>query len=86
MKKAPLRIYDMSVRMKWNIEKATEYERNITNVIRFAEMRGLPLDIEYTDDDLNVVGTLKIEGDEEKSLEYESRIEKLIKGEHLNEE
>ena len=68
----------MSVIMKWDIEKAVEYERNIHNAIRFTEMRGKPLTIEYIDDDLNVIRTLKIKGDEKKFLEYEARINKFL--------
>ena len=68
----------MSVIMKWDIEKAVEYERNIHNAIRFSEMRGKPLIIEYIDDDLNVIRTLKIKGDEKKFLEYEARINKFL--------
>ena len=68
----------MSVIMKWDIEKAVEYERNIHNAIRFTEMRGKPLTIEYIDEDLNVLRTLKFKGDEKKFLEYEARLEKLI--------
>ena len=80
MKNTPLRIYDYTVRKDWNIEKAAEYERNITNVIRSMEKQGKPLTIEYIDDKLNVVKTYKIEGNEKKSMEYETRMEKLLKG------
>ena len=75
----PLRIYDMSVRMEWDIEKAAEYQKNITNAIRFAEKRGQPLTIEYIDEELNVIKTLKIEGNKKKFLEYEARLERMIK-------
>ena len=78
MKDAPLKIYDISVTMKWDIEKAAEYEGHIHNAIRFTEMRGKPLTIEYIDEDLNVLRTLKFKGDEKKFLEYEARLEKLI--------
>tara|TARA_Y100000310_G_scaffold192837_1_gene192737 strand:+ start:274 stop:519 length:246 start_codon:yes stop_codon:yes gene_type:complete len=78
MKATPLKIYDMSVKMKWDIEKAAEYERHIHDIIRFTEMRGKPLTIEYVDENLNVISTLKIEGDEKKFLEYEARMNKLI--------
>ena len=78
MKDIPLRIYHISVTMKWDIEKAAEYEGNIHNAIRVAEMMGRPLTIEYIDEDLNVLRTLKLEGDEKKFLEYEARLEKLI--------
>jgi len=81
MKATLLKIYDMSVTMKWDIEKAAEYEKNITDAIRFTEMRGKPLTIEYVDENLNVISTLKIEGDEKKFLEYEARMNKLLKGE-----
>ena len=86
MKNTPLKLYDMSVRMKWDIEKAAEYEMNIHRIIRHTEMMGKPLTIEYIDEDLNVVSTLKIEGDEKKFLEYEAKMDKLLKGEQLNEE
>jgi len=79
MKDAPLKLYDMSVRMKWDIEKAAEYEMNIHRIIRHTEMMGKPLTIEYIDEDLKVVGTLKLEGDKKKALEYEVKINKLIK-------
>jgi hypothetical protein len=79
MKDTPLKLYDMSVRMKWDIEKAAEYEWNIHRIIRHTEMMGKPLTIEYIDEDLNVVGTLKLEGDKKKSLEYESKMKKLLK-------
>ena len=78
MKATPLKIYDMSVRMKWDIEKAAEYEKNITDAIRFTEMRGKPLTIEYVDENLNVVSTLKIKGDEKKFLEYEEKMNKFL--------
>ena len=78
MKDAPLKIYDISVTMKWDIEKAAEYEGHIHNAIRHTEMIGKPLTIEYIDEDLNVVGTLKFKGDKKKALEYEARLEKLI--------
>ena len=81
MKNTPLKIYDMSVRMKWDIEKAADYEMIIHRVIRHTEMMGKPLTIEYIDEDLNVVGTLKLEGDEKKFMEYEARMNKLLKGE-----
>ena len=81
MKNTPLKLYDMSVRMKWDIEKAAEYEMNIHRIIRHTEMMGKPLTIEYIDEDLNVVGTLNLKGDEKKRLEYETRINKLLKGE-----
>ena len=55
--------------MKWDIEKAAEYERNIHDAITFTEMRGKPLTIEYVDDNLNVISTLKIKGDEKKFLD-----------------
>ena len=77
----PLRIFDTSVTMKWDIEKAAEYEGYIHNAIRFTEMRGKPLTIEYMDDDLNVIRILKIKGDEKKFLAYEARMDKLLKGE-----
>tara|TARA_R100000664_G_scaffold14422_3_gene22684 strand:+ start:1552 stop:1800 length:249 start_codon:yes stop_codon:yes gene_type:complete len=79
MKDTSLKLYDMSVRMKWDIEKAAEYEWNIHRIIRHTEMIGKPLTIEYIDEDLNVVGTLKLEGDKKKSLEYESKMKKLLR-------
>lgn len=79
MKDATLRIYDMSVTMKWDIDKAAEYEMNIHRIIRHTEMMGKPLTIEYIDEDLNVVSTLKLEGDKKKSLEYESKMKKLLR-------
>ena len=74
----PLRIFDTSVTMKWDIEKAAEYEGHIINIIRYMEKRGKPLTIEYIDEDLNVIRTLKIKGDEKKFLEYEAKINKLL--------
>ena len=79
MKDATLRIYDISVRMEWDIETASEYEKNIHNAIRFAVMRGKPLTIEYMDEGLNVVSTLKFKGDKKKFQEYEAKLEKTIK-------
>ena len=79
MKDATLRLYDMSVIMKWDIDKAAEYEMNIHRIIRHTEMMGKPLTIEYIDEDLNVVSTLKLEGDKKKSLEYESKMKKLLR-------
>tara|TARA_Y100000310_G_scaffold131716_1_gene130861 strand:- start:209 stop:463 length:255 start_codon:yes stop_codon:yes gene_type:complete len=81
MKNTPLRIFDYTVTKDWNIEKAVEYERNIANAIRYMEMRGKPLTIEYIDDNQNVVKTLKYKGNKKKFLEYEERINKLMKGE-----
>ena len=78
MKDTSLKLYDMSVRMKWDIEKAAEYEMNIHRIIRHTELMGKPLTIEYIEEDLNVVGTLKLEGDKKKSLEYESKMKKLL--------
>ena len=80
-KMTPLKIYDRSVTGKWDLKKFVEYHRDINNVIEFTERRGKPLTIEYIDDNLNVVRTLKIKGDEKKFLEYEARINKLLKGE-----
>ena len=77
-KREPLRIFDYTVTKDWDFEKLAEYERNIADMIRFAERRGQPLTIEYIDDDLNVVKTLEFEGNEEKALEYEKEIKKLI--------
>ena len=79
MKDTPLKVYDTSVTMKWDIEKAAEYEVHIHDAIRFTEMRGKPLTIEYIDEDLNVIGTLKIKGDEKKFLEYEAKMKKLLR-------
>ena len=79
MKDTPLKVYDTSVTMKWDIEKAAEYEGHIHDAIRFTEMRGKPLTIEYIDEDLNVIGTLKIKGDEKKFLEYEAKMKKLLR-------
>tara|TARA_Y100000310_G_C20493898_1_gene720581 strand:- start:555 stop:806 length:252 start_codon:yes stop_codon:yes gene_type:complete len=81
MKDIPLKIFDISVISKWDIEKAVEYQRNIDNIIRFAEMKGKPLTIEYMDDDLNIISTLKFKGDEKRFLEHETRMKKLLKGE-----
>ena len=81
MKDTPLKIYDMSVRMKWDIEKAAEYEKNITDAIRFTEMRGKPLTIEYIDDNLNVIHTSKFKGNKKNFMEYEAILKKLLKGE-----
>ena len=78
--KTPLRIFDMSVRMKWDIEKAAEYEEQIMQILKFMDRTGKPLTIEYIDDDLNVISTSKFKGDEKKALEYEARINKLTKG------
>ena len=80
MKDTPLRIYTSSVTKDWSIEKAVEYTRTITNIIRCMEKRGKPLTIEYIDENKNVVSTAKFKGDEKKSLEYEAEINKLIKG------
>ena len=74
----PMRIYDFSVTKNWSIEKAAIYERNVTNMIRFMEMRGKPLTIEYIDENLNVISTLKFKGNEKKYLEYESKINNLV--------
>ena len=74
----PLKICDRSVTEKWDFEKQVEYERNIHNIIRFTDMQGKPLTIEYIDDNLNVVSTLKIKGDEKKSLEYQKNIDKRV--------
>ena len=79
MKNTPLKLYDMSVRMKWDIEKAAEYEMTIHRIIRHTEMMGKPLTIEYIDEDLNVVGTLNLKGDEKKFLEYEAKMKKLLR-------
>ena len=70
----PMRIYDFSVTKNWSIEKAAIYERNVTNMIRFMEMRGKPLTIEYIDENLNVISTLKFKGNKKKYLEYEAKI------------
>ena len=79
MKDTPLKVYDTSVTMKWDIEKAAEYEGHIHDAIRHTEMIGKPLTIEYIDEDLNVIGTLKIKGDEKKFLEYEAKMKKLLR-------
>ena len=79
MKDTPLKVYDMSVTMKWDIEKAAKYTEDIHNAIRFMEMRGKPLTIEYIDEDLNVIRTFKIKGDEKKFLEYETKMNKLLR-------
>ena len=79
MKDRPLKLYDMSVRMKWDIEKAADYEMIIHRVIRHTEMMGKPLTIEYIDEDENVVGTLKLKGDKKKALEYEAKMNKLLR-------
>ena len=81
MKDTPLRIYDRSVTEKWDFEKQAEYTGTIHNIITYAEMRGKPLTIEYIDDNLNVVNTFHYKGDKNKFLEYETKINKLIKGE-----
>jgi len=81
VKDTPLKIYDSSVTMKWDFEKAAEYQGHIHNHIRYTEMRGKPLTIEYVDDNLNVVHTSKFKGNEKKFSEYEARINKLLKGE-----
>ena len=81
MKKSPLRIYDYTVTKDWDIEKAAKYTGDIHNAIRHIEQTGKPYTIEYIDDNLNVVKTLEFKGNEKKSLEYEERINKLMKGE-----
>ena len=80
MKKSPLRVLDYTAKKGWNIEKLAEYERQITSVIRFMEMKGEPLTIEYVDDNQNVVKTLEIEGNKKKALEHQTRMKKLLKG------
>ena len=80
MKKMPLRIFDYSATKDWSIEKSAEYEMQITDYIRYTEMRGDPLTIEYVDENLNVLKTLELEGDKNKSLEYQKRMKKLLKG------
>ena len=79
MKKNPLSILDYSVTKDWDLEKAAEYEKNITDAIRFTEMRGKPLTIEYIDENLNVVKTLEFKGDKKKFLEYEAKMKKLLR-------
>ena len=79
MKDTPLRLYDISVRMKWDIETAAEYEKNVHDIMRYTEMRGKPLAIEYIDENLNVIKTLKIKGDEKKFLEYEARTNEFLR-------
>ena len=74
----PLRIYDFSVTKNWSIEKAAKYEREITNMIRFMEKRGKPLTIEYIDENLNVVSTLKFKGNKKKALEYETEMNEWV--------
>ena len=80
MKLTPMRVFDYSVTKDWPIEKAAKQEEQIHNIIRFMEMRGKPLIIEYIDDNLNVVSTFKMEGNEKKFMEYETRMEKLLNG------
>ena len=80
MKDAPLRIYDHSVTKDWDIEKLATYELNIHHIIRHMEMRGKSFTIEYVDENLNVVNTLEFKGDKKKFMEYEAKIEKLVKG------
>ena len=77
-KMTPLRIYDFSVTKDWSIEKAAIYERDITNIIRLMEKQGKPLTIEYIDENLNVVRTLKFKGNKEKNLKYEAEINNLV--------
>ena len=78
-KMTPLRIYDFSVTKDWSIKKAAIYERDVTNVIRFMEKRGKPLTIEYIDEYLNVVSTLKYKGNKKKALEYETVMNRTLK-------
>ena len=42
--------------------------------------------LQYVDENLNVLKTLELEGDKNKSLEYQKRMKKLLKGELTNEE
>ena len=79
MKDSTLKIYDARVTRKWDIEKVTEYFKRIHKLIKFTtEVRGKPLTIEYVDENLNVIYTEKIKGDEKKFLEYEARVDELI--------
>ena len=80
MKKIPLRIFDFSVTKDWGVERFAEYEMQINHAIRYWEMRGEPLTIEYVDENLNVLKTLELEGDKNKSLEYQKTMKKLLKG------
>ena len=81
MKNKPLIVYDRSVTENWDFEKRAKYQGDIHDVIRFAEMRGKPFTIEYVDEYLNVINTVEYEGNEAVALEYETRMEKLLKGE-----
>ena len=81
MKNKPLIVYDRSVTEKWDFEKRANYQGDIIDIIRVTEMRGKPFTIEYVDDDLNVINTLEYEGNEAVALEYETRMDKLLKGE-----
>ena len=79
MKNTPLRIFDSSVYHKWHIEKVAEYVGNIDNMIRCMDEQGKPLTIEYMDENLNIIQTVKYKGNKKKALEYESRMNKILK-------
>ena len=80
MKNKPLKVYNYNAQKDWDLEKRANYEINITNIIRHMEMRGKSFTIEYVDENLNVVNTLEFKGDKKKFMEYEAKIEKLVKG------
>ena len=59
----PLKVFDMSVTMKWDFEKAAEYQYHINNIVRFKQNLGRDLTIEYVDEYLNVIKTVKLKGE-----------------------
>ena len=59
MSKAPLRIYDISVTEKWDFEKRAKYEGQICQILRYIDRTGRTCTIEYIDEDMNVLQTIK---------------------------
>ena len=57
----PLRILDKSVTEKWDFEKQVEYERQIIKILNHLDMTGKTCTIEYVDEYLNVLHTIKVD-------------------------
>tara|TARA_Y100000310_G_scaffold252737_1_gene259474 strand:+ start:169 stop:354 length:186 start_codon:yes stop_codon:yes gene_type:complete len=61
MSKAPLRIFDKSVTEKWDFEKQVYYEGKICQILRSLDKAGVSCTIEYVDECLNVLHTIKVD-------------------------
>ena len=56
---SPLRILDKSVTEKWDFEKQVKYERQIIQILQHLDKTGKTCTIEYVDESLNVLHTIK---------------------------